>query len=154
VLLDGELVNSCLVPVAQVDGRDVRTVEGLAGEGELDPLQRAFLESGGTQCGLCAPGMLLAARALLASGRPVTDGAIREAIAGNLCRCTGYTKIVESIATAAELAEADAWSAWPQVGGSARPMEARAMAGGTDLVRPASLDEALARLAERGVVPK
>ncbi len=108
VLLDGEVVVSCLVPICQVDGRDVMTVEGLAagvsvdGAPVLGRLQRAFLEAGGAQCGICTPGMLMSAEAFLASGAEPTDEAIREAIAGNLCRCTGYTKIVESIALAAE----------------------------------------------------
>ncbi|MHB8459689.1 MAG: (2Fe-2S)-binding protein [Candidatus Limnocylindrales bacterium] len=110
VLLDGALVDACLVPVCQVEGADIRTVEGLGravGAGvpptpdDLDPLQRAFLETGGAQCGICTPGMLMAGHAFLASGNLPTDEAIREAIAGNLCRCTGYTKIVEAIALAA-----------------------------------------------------
>jgi carbon-monoxide dehydrogenase small subunit len=105
VLLDGEVVDACLVPVCQADGRDVRTVEGLAdtahGAPILSPLQSAFLETGGAQCGICTPGMLMAAQAFLESGAEPTDPAIREAIAGNLCRCTGYTKIVEAIAMAA-----------------------------------------------------
>ncbi len=110
VLLDGALVDACLVPMCQVEGADIRTVEGLGRAvatgatptlDDLDPLQRAFLETGGAQCGICTPGMLMAGRAFLASGTPPTDEAIREAIAGNLCRCTGYTKIVEAIALAA-----------------------------------------------------
>jgi carbon-monoxide dehydrogenase small subunit len=105
VILDGQVVDACLVPVCQVDGSFVRTVEGLAhGAGEarrLDELQAAFLETGGAQCGICPPGMLMAARAYLDAGGGPEDGAIREAIAGNLCRCTGYTKIVEAIELAA-----------------------------------------------------
>ena len=101
VLIDGAVVDSCLVPICQVDGHAVRTVEGLAIAGQLDPLQAAFLETGGAQCGICTPGMLMAARALLDAGGETTDEAINEAIAGNLCRCTGYTKIVEAIAQAA-----------------------------------------------------
>ena len=104
VLLDGEVVDSCLVPVCQVEGRDVRTVEGLATGGWLDPLQAAFVETGGVQCGICTPGMLMAGRAFLDSGTAgaaPTDVAIREAIAGNLCRCTGYGRIVEAIRLAA-----------------------------------------------------
>ena len=102
VLLDGMPVDSCLVPVCQVDGSSVVTVEGLAtAPGVLDPLQAAFLERGGAQCGICTPGMLMAARAYLdAGGGPDEDG-IRDAIAGNLCRCTGYTKIVDAIAAVA-----------------------------------------------------
>ena len=105
VLVDGEVVVSCLVPVCQVDGSVVRTVEGLAAAGGhpggLGDLQDAFLVAGGAQCGICTPGMLMAAEAFLASGAEPTDKAIREAIAGNLCRCTGYTKIVDSIQLAA-----------------------------------------------------
>jgi aerobic carbon-monoxide dehydrogenase small subunit len=109
VLLDGEVVDACLVPVCQVDGCDVRTVEGLArtggdgaGDRGLDALQAAFLETGGAQCGICTPGMLMAATAYLDAGGGPDEAAIREAIAGNLCRCTGYTKIIEAIALAAE----------------------------------------------------
>lgn len=102
VLLDGVPVDSCLVPVCQVDGASVATVEGLAPEaGPLDRLQTAFLEAGGAQCGICTPGMLMAARAYLDGGGGPDDDAIRDAIAGNLCRCTGYTKIIEAIARAA-----------------------------------------------------
>jgi len=105
VLVDGLPVDACLVPVCQVDGARVATVEGLAAsspEGPvLDPLQQAFLDAGGAQCGICTPGMLMAARAYLDQGGTADDGAIREAIAGNLCRCTGYTKIVDAIAIAA-----------------------------------------------------
>jgi xanthine dehydrogenase iron-sulfur cluster and FAD-binding subunit A len=101
VLLDGRLVNSCLVPACQVDGHEVRTVEGMADEGHLDVLQSAFLATGAAQCGFCTPGMLAAGRAFLDSGAPPTEAAIREAIAGNLCRCTGYTKIIEAIELAA-----------------------------------------------------
>jgi len=102
VLLDGAPVDSCLVPVCQVEGVEIRTVEGLAPRPDaLDELQAAFLATGGAQCGICTPGMLMAARAYLdAGGGPDEDG-IREAIAGNLCRCTGYTKIIEAIAVAA-----------------------------------------------------
>ncbi len=103
VLLDGMLVDACLVPVCQADGTDVRTVEGLAGpDGALSPLQEAFLVAGGAQCGICTPGMLMAARAYLDGGGDRDEETIREAIAGNLCRCTGYTKIIEAIAIAAE----------------------------------------------------
>ncbi len=101
VLLDGAVVDSCLVPVCQVEGCSVQTVEGLARDTRLNALQQAFLETGGAQCGICTPGMLMAGEAFLASGAEATDGAIREAIAGNLCRCTGYTKIIDAIALAA-----------------------------------------------------
>lgn len=105
VILDGDVVDSCLVPICQVEGRIVRTVEGLArrtNDGPvLDELQQAFLEAGGAQCGICTPGMLMAARQYLDAGGGPDEDAIRTAIAGNLCRCTGYTKIVEAIARAA-----------------------------------------------------
>jgi carbon-monoxide dehydrogenase small subunit len=101
VLVDGAVVDSCLVPVCQVEGADVLTVEGLAPTGGLGALQTAFLERGGAQCGICTPGMLIAARAYLDEGGTPVDEDIREAIAGNLCRCTGYTKIIEAIAAAA-----------------------------------------------------
>ena len=102
VLVDGAVVDACLVPVCQVDGTSVRTAEGLGTEAELNDLQAAFLETGGAQCGICTPGMLMAAEAYLAAGGPAGDVAIREAIAGNLCRCTGYTKIGEAIALSAK----------------------------------------------------
>jgi aerobic carbon-monoxide dehydrogenase small subunit len=102
VLVDGVVVDACLVPVSQVRGASVQTVEGLAPEGSLGVLQQAFLETGGAQCGICTPGMLMAGEAFLASGASPTDENIREAIAGNLCRCTGYTKIIDAIALAAE----------------------------------------------------
>jgi aerobic carbon-monoxide dehydrogenase small subunit len=111
VLVDGAPVDSCLVPICQVAGAQVRTVEGLAPAGaggasaetlgHLDELQRAFLVTGGAQCGICTPGMLMAARAYLDAGGGPDDDAIRESIAGNLCRCTGYTKIVDAIALVA-----------------------------------------------------
>jgi len=173
VLLDGTLVNSCLVPVGQVDGHEVLTVEGLASGGRLAPLQQAFLELGGTQCGMCAPGMLLAAHALLASGRPAGEPAIREAIAGNLCRCTGYTKIIEAIeavgpidAGAIVTGDAGATVTGAIVTGDAgatvtgdegataagpapAPVVVRAATPRSDprVIRPTSLPDALARLA-------
>jgi len=101
VIVDGEVINSCLVPVCQVQGSSIITVEGIARDGRLDPLQRAFLDCGGAQCGICTPGMLIAARALLdVNTRPTLDE-IKEGIAGNLCRCTGYTRIIEAIKQAA-----------------------------------------------------
>jgi carbon-monoxide dehydrogenase small subunit len=102
VLLDGQVVDACLVPICQAAGASVRTVEDLDADGTLSTLQAAFLETGGAQCGICTPGMLMAGEAFLASGLAPTDAAIRESIAGNLCRCTGYTKIIEAIALAAE----------------------------------------------------
>jgi carbon-monoxide dehydrogenase small subunit len=102
VLVDGIVVDACLVPVCQVAGRTVDTVEGLAGTDDMNVLQAAFLETGGAQCGICTPGMLMAGEAFLASGAIPTEDAVREAIAGNLCRCTGYTKIIDAIVLAAE----------------------------------------------------
>jgi carbon-monoxide dehydrogenase small subunit len=102
VLIDGELVDACLVPTCQVEGASVQTVEGLASNGSLNQLQAAFLETGGAQCGICTPGMLMAGEAFLISRAAASDDDIRRAIAGNLCRCTGYTKIVEAIALAAQ----------------------------------------------------
>ena len=102
IIIDGEVINSCLVPICQVEGSQITTVEGLARDGSLDCLQQAFLECGGAQCGICTPGMLIAARALLdANDRPTRDE-IKEAIAGNLCRCTGYVKIIDAIEQAAK----------------------------------------------------
>ena len=102
VLLDGAVVDACLVPVSHAQGASVQTVEGLAPPGTLGILQQAFLETGGAQCGICTPGMLMAGDAFLASGADPTEDNIREAIAGNLCRCTGYTKIIDAIALAAK----------------------------------------------------
>jgi len=97
VLLDGEPVNSCLVPALKIQGREVMTVEGLAPLGELHPLQKAFVEHGAVQCGYCTPGMLMSAKALLDHNPNPTEEEVRQAISGNLCRCTGYAKIVEAI---------------------------------------------------------
>jgi aerobic-type carbon monoxide dehydrogenase small subunit (CoxS/CutS family) len=97
VLLDGVPVNSCLVPALKAQGREVMTVEGLAPLGELHPLQEAFVEHGAVQCGYCTPGMLMSAKVLLDHNPNPTEEEIRLAISGNLCRCTGYTKIVEAI---------------------------------------------------------
>jgi carbon-monoxide dehydrogenase small subunit len=102
VRMNGELVNSCLVPVLQAEGADVQTVEGLATNGKLHPIQQAFLDCGGAQCGICTPGFLMAAHALLDANPQPGEGEIRESIAGNVCRCTGYQRIVESIRHAAK----------------------------------------------------
>lgn len=103
VLLDDKPVNSCLTLAVEADGREIRTIEGVARNGELYPIQKAFIEKWGLQCGFCTPGMIMSATALLKENPNPTELEIREAIAGNLCRCTGYTKIVEAISTAAEV---------------------------------------------------
>jgi aerobic carbon-monoxide dehydrogenase small subunit len=100
VRMNGELVNSCLVPVLQAKGTEIETVEGLARNGELHPLQKAFIECGGAQCGICTPGMLMAATHLLARNPHPSLAEIREGLAGNLCRCTGFIRIFESVIAA------------------------------------------------------
>ena len=154
VLVDGTPVVSCLVPVGQVAGRDVRTVEGLAEDGRLDPLQAAFVDSGGVQCGICTPGILMSARAFLDSGAEPTDATIREVIAGNLCRCTGYMKIIDAIANAATMAPRELPGGLPQVPGELPGPAIRPnVEPGSDLrvgpafVRPTTLAEAYALLA-------
>ena len=101
VRMDGELVNSCLVPVLQAQGSHIETVEGLERDGSLHPLQAAFLACGGAQCGICTPGMLMAASHLLARNPHPTMAEIREGLSGNLCRCTGFVRIFESVIAAA-----------------------------------------------------
>jgi len=102
VIVDDKAVNSCLVLAGQVRGKKVLTVEGLAGEDGLDTLQRMFIEHGAVQCGFCTPGMLMSAKALLMADPHPTEEAIRLALAGNLCRCTGYTTIVAAVRAASE----------------------------------------------------
>jgi carbon-monoxide dehydrogenase small subunit len=102
VVIDGVLVNSCLVPIAQMTGARVTTIEGLEQNGEIGHVQRAFIEHGGAQCGICTPGMILAAKCLLDEIAHPTLDEIRVALAGNLCRCTGYMRIFEAVARAAE----------------------------------------------------
>jgi carbon-monoxide dehydrogenase small subunit len=97
VLIDGQLVNSCLVPVLQAAGANVLTIEGLAANGKLHALQGAFSSTGGAQCGICTPGMILASLQLLERIPHPTDDQIREGLAGNLCRCTGYQKIFDAV---------------------------------------------------------
>ena len=97
VLIDGEVVNSCLVAAGQVEGCDVVTVEGLANGAELSALQQAFIERGAAQCGICTPGMLLAAHALLRENPRPSEDDVRTGLAGNLCRCTGYTKMIDAV---------------------------------------------------------
>jgi carbon-monoxide dehydrogenase small subunit len=102
VIMNGEPVNSCLVLVGQANGSIIETIEGLANEGILHPLQRAFVQNGAVQCGYCTPGVIMAAKSLLDSNPKSTPEEIQVALAGNLCRCTGYTKIIEAVETAAE----------------------------------------------------
>lgn len=97
VLLNGKPVRSCLILAVEAEGKDILTIEGLARGEELHPIQEAFIKHGGVQCGFCTPGMILTAKALIDSNPEPTETEIKEAISGNLCRCTGYTKIVESI---------------------------------------------------------
>jgi len=101
VLLDDKAVNACIVLAAQCQGRQIVTIEGLAGPDGLHPLQRAFIEHGAVQCGYCIPGMILAAKTYLDQKPEPTEAEVREALAGNLCRCTGYQKIVEAVLAAA-----------------------------------------------------
>ena len=101
VYLDGELVCSCLVLAGQAEGREITTVEGLAPEGELSKVQEAFLAAGAVQCGFCTPGLIVATDDLLKRNPEPTDAEIREALAGNLCRCTGYEKILDAVRAAA-----------------------------------------------------
>jgi aerobic carbon-monoxide dehydrogenase small subunit len=100
VKLDGQIVNSCLVPVAQIDGVTITTIEGVASGDELHAVQQAFIDHGGAQCGICTPGMILAAIDLLERNPAPTEADIRTGLAGNLCRCTGYMKIFESVVRA------------------------------------------------------
>jgi carbon-monoxide dehydrogenase small subunit len=102
VLMDGELVKSCTVLAATAAGHEIRTVEGLEQDGVLDPVQQGFIEQHGLQCGFCTPGMMLTARALLDENPNPTDAEIREAISGQICRCTGYTNIVKAVRWAAD----------------------------------------------------
>lgn len=102
VLLDGKAVNSCLVLAAEVDGREIVTIEGIGDAKNLHPLQRSFLKHHAVQCGFCSPGMILTALALLNENPDPTEQEIKTALAGNLCRCTGYTQIIQSIQTAAK----------------------------------------------------
>lgn len=102
VLLDGEVVKSCLLLAVQVNGREITTVEGLAQGDELHPLQKSFMECGGLQCGYCTPGMIMASCDLLKNSPTPSVDEVRRGLSGNLCRCTGYTQIVESIMHAAE----------------------------------------------------
>jgi carbon-monoxide dehydrogenase small subunit/xanthine dehydrogenase small subunit len=149
VLVDGQAVDSCLMLAYQADGARVETIESLAAGGELHPLQRAFIDEGGVQCGICIPGMVLAAKALVDRAPSATAADIRRALAGNLCRCTGYTKIVAAVArAAAETPRAPALATVTPRDRSYRPRrledalellaqrapDARLLAGGTDVL--------------------
>ena len=102
VIMDGKTVNSCLVLAAEADGKQITTIEGLTDGDKLHPIQEAFIEYGGLQCGFCTPGMIMSAKALLDENPSPSEEEIRRGIAGNLCRCTGYTKIIEAITSAAK----------------------------------------------------
>ncbi len=101
-MMNGAIVNSCLVPAAEVDGAEIRTIEGIATGEQLHAVQSAFLECGGAQCGICSPGMVIASVALLGRHPHPSEDEIREGLAGNLCRCTGYQKIYVAVARACE----------------------------------------------------
>jgi carbon-monoxide dehydrogenase small subunit len=105
VMLDGVPVNSCMVLGVECDGAEIITVEGLARDGQLDPVQQAIIDAGGVQCGFCTPGVLISSRALLDRSPNPTDLEIQEALVGNLCRCTGYVRIIEGIKQAAQLGQ-------------------------------------------------
>jgi carbon-monoxide dehydrogenase small subunit len=108
ILLDGELVNSCLIPVMQAAGAQMATIEGVANDGQLHAVQQAFLTHGGAQCGICTPGMVMAAVRLLDESPQPTEAEIRNGLAGNLCRCTGYIKIFEAVVEACRLTRGSA----------------------------------------------
>src|SRR5438128_5216251 len=103
VLIDGRIVNSCLVPVAQLAGAEIKTIEGVASGDQLHAVQQAFVECGGAQCGICTPGMVMAAVDLLERNPNPNEADIRNGLAGNLCRCTGYMKIFESVVRACQI---------------------------------------------------
>jgi carbon-monoxide dehydrogenase small subunit len=106
VLVDGEPVNSCMMLAVEADGHEIITVEGLTQDGQLSPLQKAFVEHNAVQCGFCTPGMLISAQALLERNPHATEEEVREALVGNLCRCTGYLRITQAVHTAATQTEA------------------------------------------------
>jgi carbon-monoxide dehydrogenase small subunit len=105
VLVNGTMVNSCLVPALQAQGSTIQTIEGVASDDRLNAVQQAFIEHGGAQCGICTPGMVIAATTLLERHPQPTEAEIREGLAGNLCRCTGYIKIFEAVVEACRLSE-------------------------------------------------
>lgn len=102
VLLNGKAVNSCLILAVETDGAEIITVEGLGGEDALDPIQEAFISYGAVQCGFCTPGMIMSTKYLLERNQNPSEDEIREALAGNLCRCTGYTKIIDAVKSLAQ----------------------------------------------------
>ena len=102
VIMNGKAVNSCIVLAPEVDGSDILTIEGLAKQGELDPIQTAFIDEGAVQCGFCTPGMIMSTKALLTENPAPDEEQVRQALAGNLCRCTGYHRIVKAVLKAAE----------------------------------------------------
>ncbi len=104
VIMNGKLVNSCLILACQINGAEIITIEGLKNDGQLDALQQAFIDAGAVQCGFCIPGMIMAAKALLLKNPAPTEDEIKIALSGNLCRCTGYAKIIEAVKKAAEKA--------------------------------------------------
>lgn len=103
IIMDGRTMNACLVLAIQADGKEILTIEGLSSKGRLHPLQEAFVEEGAVQCGFCVPGMILSAKALLDEKKDASEEEIREALSGNLCRCTGYVKIIKAVQKAAAL---------------------------------------------------
>ena len=114
VLLDGKVVKSCLHFAVQADGREIITVEGLAKDGELSPIQEAFIKNYAFQCGYCTPGMIMASHALLQRNPNPTEEEIRRALAGNLCMCTGYMQIVQAVQTASKALSSNSWEPRPQ----------------------------------------
>jgi len=106
ILMDGKTMNACLVLAIQADGKEIQTIEGLSSGGRLHPLQEAFVEEGAVQCGFCVPGMILSAKALLDEEKDPSEEEVREALSGNLCRCTGYVKIIKAVQKAAALMKA------------------------------------------------
>ncbi len=108
VIVDGEPVTSCMMLAVSANGKEVTTIEGISSPGELHPVQQAFLETGGYQCGFCTPGFIMAAKALLDDNPDIPEDEMRHALGGNICRCTGYTKIVEAVLSAAETMRANA----------------------------------------------
>ena len=108
VIIDGEPVTSCMMLAVSANGKEITTIEGISSPGQLHPVQQAFLEKGGYQCGFCTPGFIMAAKALLDDNPNIPEDEMRHALGGNICRCTGYTKIIEAVLSAAETMRANA----------------------------------------------